>query len=383
MAALTLLHTSDWHIGKTIRGMSRADEHRAVLAEIGGIARDRDADIILVAGDLFETSAPSPESEAIAWDALLELAEAAEHVVVIAGNHDNPRRLSALRDLLRLANIHVVAEPIRPEDGGVMTFDIDGVTVDVAALPFVSKRAVVRADALMTGAAFEHAGSYAERVRSLLDVLDAGSSADVRIVMAHGLVMGGGAGGGERPAHLADEYAVPAQAFSTRSSYVALGHLHKAQKIPGPTTLHYSGSPLQLDFGDVEAHKSVNIVSIDPGAPAAVSQIPLTQGRPLRTIVGTLDELRTRDVGDEWLRVRVREARRSDLADQVRALFGERCVDVLIDAPTTESAQPRRTRVGRTPSELYADYLEDLGIVDPRLVAMFDELQDDLSERSS
>jgi exonuclease SbcD len=380
--ALTLLHTSDWHIGKTIRGHSRADEHTRTLAEVAEIANTHAVDLVLVAGDLFETAAPSPESEAIAWRALLDLADAAGDVVVIAGNHDNPRRLEGLRDVMRLGNIHVVAEPRRPDDGGLIGFDINGCRVDVAALPFVSKRGIVRIDELMRDNAYEHAGTYADRVRSLIDTLGSSSKADIKIIMAHAFVLGGGAVGGERAAHLADEYALPAQSFPSSCAYVALGHLHKAQKVPGPSPIHYSGSLLQLDFGDTDATKSVSLVELDPGSPAAVTRVPLSEGRALRTVVGTLDELRTRDVGDDWLRVRVREARRVDLAEQVRMLFGERCVDVLVDAPESEVDELPPSRSGRTPRELYEDYLADLRISDARLVDLFDELHADVTSGS-
>lgn len=375
---LTLLHTSDWHIGKTIRGHSRAEEHTRALAEVAEIAQTNAVDLVLVAGDVFETAAPSPESEAIAWRALLDLADAAGDVVVIAGNHDNPRRLDALRDVMRLGNIHVIAEPRRPDDGGLIGFDINDCRVEVAALPFVSKRGIVRVNELMRGEAYEHAGTYAERLRSLIETLDASMTADIKIIMAHAFVLGGGAVGGERAAHLADEYALPAQSFPSSSAYVALGHLHKAQKVPGPSPIHYSGSLLQLDFGDTDATKSVSIVELEPGSPAAVTHVPLSEGRALRTVVGTLDELRTRDVGDDWLRVRVREARRTDLAEQVRTLFGERCVDVLVDAPESGMEKPPPSRTGRTPHELYEEYLAELGISDSRLVDLFDELHADL-----
>jgi exonuclease SbcD len=373
--AVRVLHTSDWHIGKTIRGLSRADEHRAVLAEVVEIARSEAVDLVLVCGDLFETSAPTAESESIAWQALLELADVAGNVVVIAGNHDNPRRLDALRDLMRRGNIHIVAEPRRPDDGGVIRLDVDSVQVEIAALPFVSKRGIIRANELMHDAAHENAGAYSDRVRSILAALDAACTDDaIRIITSHGFVLGGGAGGGERPAHLADDYAIPAQVFPTGASYVALGHLHRAQKIPGPTAIHYSGSLLQLDFGDADATKSVSIVKLEAGAPAAVTQVPLTAGRPLRTIVGTLDELRTRKIGDEWVRVRVREARRADLADEVRSLFGSKCVDVFIEDSTVIEERARELIATRSSRELYGDYLNGLGVDDTRLISLFDEL---------
>ena len=109
---MRILHTSDWHVGRTVRGRSRADEHRAVLDEIAGIAHEREVDLILVAGDQFDTGAPSAESEAIVYRALLDLAATGAHVVVLAGNHDNPRRWAAIRPLLELGNV----APRRPGD---------------------------------------------------------------------------------------------------------------------------------------------------------------------------------------------------------------------------------------------------------------------------
>src|SRR3954451_899892 len=102
---VTLLHTSDWHVGKAIRGASRADEHRAVLAEIAELVGAHDADVVVVAGDLFDSATPSPESEQIVYEALLALASTGATVVVIAGNHDNARGLRAVAPLLALGNV--------------------------------------------------------------------------------------------------------------------------------------------------------------------------------------------------------------------------------------------------------------------------------------
>jgi exonuclease SbcD len=104
---MKLLHTSDWHVGKSIRGASRAEEHTAVLAEIAGIAHREGVDLIVVAGDLFDSSTPAPESEEIVYRSLLALAKTGADVAVIAGNHDNARRLRAISPLLRLGNVHL------------------------------------------------------------------------------------------------------------------------------------------------------------------------------------------------------------------------------------------------------------------------------------
>ena len=377
---MRLLHTSDWHVGKTIRGRSRHAEHEAVLCEITEIARDHEVDVVLVAGDLFESAAPIPESEALVYETLLGLAEHAEHVVVIAGNHDNPRRLNAVAPLLALGNVTVLTDAASPDAGGFRRLTIGTESLNLALLPFISQRGIVRAAALMEGAAFEHANAYADRLRILIEHLTAGFDSDsVNIVVAHGFVFGGTAGGGERAAHLVDEYGLTAQAFPATASYVALGHLHRPQKIPGGAPIHYCGSPLQLDFGEQRQAKQVNVVDIEPGAPAKVTKAPLSSGRGLRTISGTLAALREErdDVEGHWLRVRVDEPRRPDLADDVRALLGDGVVDVEVIHESDAAPVVQERRLGRDPLIAFDEYLEELGIDDQRLTNMFVELLED------
>jgi len=112
---MRLLHTSDWHVGKTIRGLSRLDEHRLVLREIATLAKERSVDLVLVAGDLYESAAPSAEAEQIVLRALLDLHDTGAKVVVIAGNRDNPGRFEAIRPLMGELGITVLGHVARPD----------------------------------------------------------------------------------------------------------------------------------------------------------------------------------------------------------------------------------------------------------------------------
>ena len=378
---MRLLHTSDWHVGKLIRGQSRADEHRAVLREIAGIAEHEAVDVVLVAGDLFETAAPGPESEQIVWQALLDLARLAP-VVVIAGNHDNPRRLHAVAPLLDLGRVTVLSEVARPADGGVVDLDLGDATLRLALVPFVSKRGIVRADALMRSAAFELNQAYDDRLRAVVGGLCEGFSADtVNIVCGHLFAAGGTMGGGERSAHTIMDYSVGALAFPVTAQYVALGHLHRAQDIPGATRIRYSGSPLQLDFGESADPKSVTVVEVEPGVPAEVREVPLSAGRTLRTLRGTMAELEAArgTTGDDFLRLVVTDVRRAGLAEELREWFPW-AVDVVVRPPdAVDGAEPRRRRDGSSPSELFATYLADAGVDDARLVPAFEALFEEAS----
>lgn len=387
---MRLLHTSDWHVGKKIRGHSRHDEHVAVLDEIVQIARSKSVDVVLVAGDLFETASPTPDAEALVYRTLLALAQDSTHVAVIAGNHDNARRLAAVSPLLELGNVHLTTEPRGPHAGGVLDLDMNGERLSLAMLPFVSQRGIIRSTDLMDGAAFEHANAYADRMRTLVDLLTRDfDERSVNVVIGHAFVHGGSIGGGERLAHLVEEYAITAQSFPATASYVALGHLHRPQKIAGPCPIHYSGSPIQLDFGESGEPNQVNIIDVAAGTPAAVSAIPLTAGSPLVTMTGTLDDLRARagelDVGGQapWIRVRVDEPRRNDLADDVRNLLGDRVVDVQLVGSTEATAPKQAPRHGRDPFTLFTEYLEELGIDDGDVRSLFVELLEDQLEGSN
>ena len=377
---MKILHTSDWHVGRTIRGRSRAQEHEAVLAEIVGIAAEQDVDLVLVAGDQFDTAAPTPEAERIVWQALLDLAGTGAHVVTVAGNHDNPGRLEAVAPLLALSRITTGAHLARPQDGGVVDVQVaSGETARIALLPFLSQRSIVRADELMQLDAFEHSPRYDTRARQVLDRLCAGFTTDtVNLAVTHLMVLGGTLGGGERSAHTIFDYAVAAAAFPATAHYVALGHLHRAQKVPAGAPVHYSGSPLQLDFGETADTKSVTIIDATPGKPAQVDTIPLSAGRRLRTLRGTLEDIEAQagTTGEDYLRVVVRGERRAGLADLVRDWFPH-AVDVGVESPADDVVTQTHSRgLSRSPHELFAEYLAGQGAQDERVLALFDELLD-------
>jgi len=389
---MRLLHTSDWHVGKAIRGRSRAQEHQAVLAEIAGIAEREAVDVVIVAGDLFDTSTPTAESERIVYRALLDLAAGGRPVIVVAGNHDSAPRLQAVAPLSEASGIRV-ASAISPADGGgVVELAVGGEVAQVALLPFPSQRYVVTADLLLSGDAADAHAAYADRVVRIVRTLTDRFRADtVNLVVAHLMVMGGAMGGGERGAHTVFDYWVPATAFPPAAHYVALGHLHRAQQLAGPAPLHYCGSPLQLDFGETANDPVVNVVDVRPGAPARVRPVALTAGRRLRTLRGTLADVIAwaADVGtvsDDHVRIVLDEPARAGLADEVRAQVPN-AVEVAL-APGAEtgdagrSAAPDQDRLRRSPHDLLAEYLAEHDAHDERVVALFEELVDESLDES-
>jgi len=384
---MKILHTSDWHVGKVLKGRDRYDEHAAVLRSIVQTARNEDVDVVLIAGDLFETAAPSAKAQGLVMQALLALREEGRHVVAIAGNHDNQNLLEAVyRPVLGHLGLHILGLPRRPADGGAMVLRTrDGEAVNVVALPFLSHRHAVRAAEVLLHDFSEHALDYARQVADMVAVLTEGFTSDaVNVVMAHATLLGGRRGGGERDVQTSLGYELPASMFPPTAHYVALGHLHRCQEIPGPCPIFYSGSPLAIDFGEQDNEPSLLIVTAEPGVRADARPVRVTGGQPLRTLRGTLDQViaEGEQAGDAYLRVVLAEPGRAGLGDLVRERLPNTLEVMLDDAhrprPGGRSGE-RASRIGRSPRELFGDYLTEENIDDPRLTAMFAELLDEVT----
>lgn len=379
---MKILHTADWHVGKALRGRHRAEEHEAVLTEIIRIAEEEEADLVCVAGDQFDSASPTPEAEQIVYRALLELAETGATVLVVPGNHDNARRLAAVAPVFAGLG-RVVVQPFMrsPDEGGVAELQTrSGEPARVAFLPFLSQRYAVRAADLMGTDAADQSLKYADRLRAVIAKLTEGFTTDsVNILLGHLTVTGGVTGGGERMAQTIFDYWVDPQCFPASCHYAALGHLHRAQRVIGPCPIWYSGSPLQLDFGETGDTKSVLVVEATKDAPAQVREIPLGSGRRLRTLRGTVAQLEelAETTGDDFLRIFVQEPSRVGLADEIRDLFPN-CIDVIVESPESEEVErPSRLESGLAPQDLFAMYLEERGVSDERLVELFQRLYEE------
>ena len=387
---MKLLHTSDWHIGKTLKGRNRIDEQQAVIGQIVGIAREQQPDAVLIAGDLYDVAVPSSEAQRLVVQALLSLRDTGAEVIAIAGNHDSAGAFDAYRPLMGAAGITLVGS-VRPATaGGVVSFDArsTGERVNVAVLPFLSQRYAVRAAQLIASTPSEMSRDYDEMVREVLANLSEAFTPDaVNIVMAHLTVTGGAMGGGERAAQSIFEYHVPATAFPGDAHYVALGHLHRRQTLPAPCPVVYSGSPFAVDFGEQDNRHVVCLVEASPSTPARVTDIPVTAGRRLRTVHGTVAELvaRAEEFGDDYLRVYVREPTSAGLREAITDALPN-ALEVRIDPEFAAVVNPARPTVNpndRSPGELFAEYCVSVGVVDDRVQSLFGELHDQVTRSGS
>ncbi len=341
------------------------DEYRQVIDEVANIAEARAVDIVLHSGDLFDRPIPPIEALDVALRGLVTLtAGGTRPVVVIAGNHDSPAFFEALAPFVRAQNIHLVGEIKGPEAGGVLELKTPAGRAVVSCFPF-----------LREGRAFnvwepveEHYKKYADRLRAISEAYSshaarlAGTDA-VTFLVAHFLVGGAkvhghGAPRGERELHMGEAYAATSEAIPPGPQYVALGHIHAPQPVPGANVpAQYAGSLLPLDFGEAGEEKRVVIVDAEPGRPASVRSVPLGVGRPLIRAEGTWEELAGRtDLADAYLDLTVHtDGPDPGLADRAREAFSHL---VRVRAHYERPEEERESREGRTLSELYGEYHE-------------------------
>ncbi|HEX5402370.1 MAG TPA: exonuclease SbcCD subunit D [Pseudonocardiaceae bacterium] len=384
---MKILHTADWHVGKVLKNQPRFDEHQAVLRDLVRMANAEDVDLVVVAGDLFETTTPTPQAQSLVMRTLLALRADGRHVVVLAGNHDNQRLIGEVyRPVLGELGVHVVGHPRRPDAGGTLTLTTrSGETARVAVLPFVSYRFAVRAAEVILNESSEHSMDYARWIGRFVNALSAGFTDDtVNILTTHATLLGGRRGGGEREVQTLLGYELPATLFPASAHYAALGHLHRYQQIDGPCPIAYSGSPISLDFGE-EANESVAlIVHATPDSRANVRPVPVQGGRQLRTLRGTFDQVVAEgaDAGDAFLRVILAQQASAGLSDRVREALPN-VLDVQIDEdfrPRPKGGTTNRpSRLDRSPTELFADFLTEQNVADTRIAGLFAELLDDVT----
>jgi exonuclease SbcD len=380
------LHTADWHVGKTLKGRDRLDEQKAVLAEIAAIAEANEVDAVLLAGDVYDSSAPSAPAQQLVVQTLLAMRRAGAEVIVIAGNHDHGPTFEAYRPLMGVAGITLAGMYRPPDRGGVVRFAArsDGAAVQVAVLPFLSQRYAVRAAEIAANTPSENVSVYDEQIRQVIGALTGGFSSDtVNLVMSHITCVNGVFGGGERPAQSIFEYSVPAAIFPVSAHYVALGHLHRRQTLPAHAPVSYSGSPLAVDFGEQDNTSVVCLVEAAPGIPARVTDVPISSGRRLRTVRGTLDELarQAASLGEDYLRVWLREPIRAELRDDAIAILPN-ALEVRIDpefAAPTQTDRPEAARGPRSPGQLFEEYCLTRNVTDERVAALFAQLHDEVT----
>ncbi|BBB90542.1 MAG TPA: exonuclease subunit SbcD [Methylomusa anaerophila] len=298
---MRILHTADWHFGKTIEGRDRGPEQEAFVEELCAICLDEAIDLVLVAGDVFQSPNPSAAAEELFYYAMDRLVDYGRRgVVVIAGNHDNPERIRASSPLADKLGITLVGLPkdmlyssrpaagdkVRRINGGQAWLELVVPGVEhaavIAALPYPSEG---RLKELLTDSLEDRdlRLEYNERITALLRHIGGNYRRDtVNLAMSHLFVRGGIESDSEYQIQVGGTYAVDPAVFPANVQYAALGHLHRPQYVGGSAApIRYAGSPLAYSFSEAGYSKSVTVVNVLPGQAADIREIFLASGRSL------------------------------------------------------------------------------------------------------
>jgi exonuclease SbcD len=359
-----IVHTSDWHVGRRWKGIQRLDELEAVLEHLAAFIEKQSIDLVLHTGDVFESRNPPAEAEQLVNRFLVRVGRTGAHMLVIAGNHDDPLRLDARSLLTELVNVQILGRPRSASRGGTRTFETRcGEKAVVAALPFASPGAWVSALDL-AGEEASARSKYAQMFeRAVQDLCAAFQPGAVNLLMAHTHLEGALFGESERRVHIGEDWAASPEALPSGASYIALGHIHKPQKIDGPVPAYYAGSLLQMDFGEAGEEKTFIVVTASPGKPgkpnpANIEHVPYEGGLPLVNLRASLAELE--ETADEhrtgWLRVTVPLTEKDpDLNRKVRELLPNALV-VRAELPEAEEQPDIRLETGVSPVGHYGAY---------------------------
>jgi exonuclease SbcD len=255
--------------------------------------------------------------------------------------------------------VFIRPEPAAPEDGGVLRLEKAGETAVIAAMPWIPDRLLVETAKMMLpedqwyAQYAEIAGGFCAGFAQHFD------PKAINILMAHLFVQGAATTASERAIHTSAPFAVSGAYFPNSAHYVALGHLHRPQLVPAPSPAYFSGSTLQLDFGEAGQVKRVVLIDAKAGKPSHVESIALTKGRRLQDVRGTLEYIRARvaEFGDDYLRVTVETTiAEAGIAAEVRELLPH-AIDIRVEAEVVESSEPDAPSLETMgPADLFAEY---------------------------
>jgi exonuclease SbcD len=295
---MRVLHTSDWHLGKSLGGVRRLPEHQAFADEIVALCDDEQVDLVLLTGDVFDTYNPPIEAEELFFETLARLGDRGRRaVVVLAGNHDSPDRLTAAVPLAASHGVWIVGRPsdvargqprgegrARLLDAGPSWLELatpSGDVARIAALPYPSE---ARFGASLTGGVGPHAlqAAYSRRVGQLLaQAFDGAPDDRVCLAASHLAVRSCMPSESERVL-VGGAYQVDGADLPVRAAYTALGHLHLPQEVSdAPGLARYAGSPLAFRMSERDNPRVHTLVDVAAGQAPVARLIPVTAGRAL------------------------------------------------------------------------------------------------------
>lgn len=326
---MRILHTSDWHLGKNLEGFSRLEEQEKFIEDFVEIVKDNDVDLVIIAGDIYDNGNPPARAEKLFYNALKNISEGGKRaIVVIAGNHDNPERLSAASPLAYEHGVIILGTPksiaevgsygdFKVVDAGEGFFELEikNERIVILTLPYPSEK---RLNEIFTEEYDEaiRQKSYSDRIGELFDKLSMKYREDtINIAVSHLFVVGGEISDSERSIELGGSFAVDSNMLPKKAQYIALGHLHRPQKIKNESEkIYYAGSPLQYSKSEINYSKCAYLVDLKAGSEANVKELYFKNYKPIEiwkcsSIEDAIEKCRENSERDIWVYLEIKTDR--------------------------------------------------------------------------
>lgn len=299
---MRILHTSDWHLGASLHGKKRTDESAMFLSWLISTIQKEKIDLLLISGDIFDSSAPGSTSQRMYYEFLGTISRTScSSVIIIAGNHDSPSLLSAPRELLNSLRIFVIGSI----EGGIFEqviqiTDNQGICrMIVCAVPFLREkdiRAAIPAECRQSPTSPLTQGliTHYQKVADSAEAMRYGISSEIPIIATGHLFAAGcetRCGDGVRECYVGNSVLVGADAFPSTFSYIALGHLHIPQRVAGRDHIRYSGSPVPVGFSEADQEKRVILIDIPDSHTVITEEILVPRFKRLASLNGGKEEI--------------------------------------------------------------------------------------------
>lgn len=343
---MRFLHTADLHIGKRVNDISLIEDQIIVLDEIASIASDEKCDAVVIAGDVYDRSAP-PAEAMTAFSVFVEkLSKKGIPVYIISGNHDSGERVEYMSALLEQSGVYFYGS----FDGGLRTYELSDEygEIFIHLMPFIKPVNVKRffPDTEIS--------TYEDAVKAVIEKAHIDKNAR-NIIVAHQFITGGETCDSE-------EFAVggldniSGEVFDS-FDYAALGHLHGAQRV-GKDTVRYSGSPLKYSFSEANHKKSVTIVDMEQQGAVSIKIVPLNQPHDMRDVKGSLSELMSREYSTDYVRVTLTDEEVApDAAAMLLTVYPNMMRFGVLNSKSGEAQYTEVQDIGaKTVSELFCEF---------------------------
>ncbi len=311
---MKILHTSDWHLGQSFMGKSRLEEHQAFLAWLLEAVESENIDVLIVAGDIFDTGTPPNYALELYYNFLTKLkSSSCKNIIITAGNHDSIATLKAPQQLLKALNVHVITSGDEDENEIISIYKDEKLEGIVCAVPFLRDYVVRQSlsgetikdkeNALSLGIKEHYNNVYKE-------ALELCKEQNIPIIATgHLTTVGSKASESERDIYIGGTLDIDSDFFAKNFDYVALGHLHINQRV-GQEHVCYSGSPIPLSFSESTTQKKVNIVEFKDKE-VKVSELDIPLYRPLLVLRGDVEsivyELEKIENKETWIEVHLKD----------------------------------------------------------------------------